>query len=78
MLNGLTAVLPCGFTTGPPPVSNDPRSTTRCKVALARSALRFARALGRPVVVVEPGWEVEGLERASSPEEAVERALALV
>src|SRR2546423_7041024 len=34
----------------------------------------FARTLGRPVVVVEPGWEVEGLERASSPEKAVERA----
>jgi len=38
----------------------------------------FARVLGRPVVVLEPGWEIEGLERASSPAEAVERALASV
>ena len=37
----------------------------------------FARTLGRPVVILEPGWEVEGVERASTPEEAVERALAL-
>ena len=37
----------------------------------------FARTLGRPVVILEPGWEVEGLERAATPEEAVERALAL-
>src|SRR5437667_3067245 len=39
----------------------------------------LARTLGRPVVILEPGWEVEGegVERASSPEEAVERALAL-
>src|SRR5947209_8656938 len=38
----------------------------------------FARRLGRPVVVVEPGWEVEGVERALTPEAAVERALAQV
>ena len=36
----------------------------------------FARTLGRPVVILEPGWQVEGVERAASPEEAVERALA--
>ena len=38
----------------------------------------FARVLGRPVVVLEPGWAVEGegLERARTPEDAV--ALALV
>ena len=37
----------------------------------------FARVLGRRVVVLEPGWEVEGdgLERARSPLEAVELAL---
>ncbi|MDP8911633.1 MAG: LOG family protein [Actinomycetota bacterium] len=35
----------------------------------------FARVLGRPVVVLEPGWRVEGLERASTPVEAVELAL---
>ena len=37
----------------------------------------LARTLGRPVVILEPGWQVEGVERASTPEEAVERALAL-
>ena len=37
----------------------------------------FARTLGRPVVILEPGWRIEGVERASTPEEAVERALAL-
>ena len=35
----------------------------------------FARVLGRRVVVLEPGWEVEGVERAATPEEAVELAL---
>ena len=40
----------------------------------------FARVLGRPVVILEPGWEIarEGLERASTPESAVELALRLV
>ena len=40
----------------------------------------FARVLGRPVVVLDPGWDVtgEGVEHASRPAEAVERALALV
>ncbi|MFN2472049.1 MAG: TIGR00725 family protein [Gaiellaceae bacterium] len=38
----------------------------------------FARRLGRPVVVLEPGWEVEGVERADTPAEAVERAMRLV
>jgi len=36
----------------------------------------FARTLGRHVVILEPGWQVEGLERAATPEEAVDRALA--
>ncbi len=35
----------------------------------------FANVLGRPVVVLEPGWELEGVPRAASPEEAVELAL---
>ena len=35
----------------------------------------FALTLGRPVVVLEPGWEVEGTQRAHSPAEAVEFAL---
>jgi hypothetical protein len=32
--------------------------------------------LGRPVVVLEPGWDVEGTQRAQTPAEAVEFALA--
>lgn len=36
----------------------------------------FALTLGRPVVVLEPGWQVEGAQRARSPAEAVEFALA--
>ena len=38
----------------------------------------FALLLGRPVVVLEPGWEIEGVQRARTPEEAVEFALAAV
>ena len=40
--------------------------------------IAFARTLGRPVVILEPGWELEGdgIERAESPAEAVERAVA--
>jgi uncharacterized protein (TIGR00725 family) len=42
--------------------------------------IALARTLGRPVVVLEPGWAVEGegVERATTPADAVERALALV
>jgi uncharacterized protein (TIGR00725 family) len=36
----------------------------------------FAMTLGRPVVVLEPGWEVEGTQRAGTPAEAVEFAVA--
>jgi uncharacterized protein (TIGR00725 family) len=36
----------------------------------------FAHVLGRPVVILEPGWELDGVQRASSPEEAVELALS--
>jgi uncharacterized protein (TIGR00725 family) len=35
-----------------------------------------ALTLGRPVVVLEPGWEVEGTLRATTAAEAVELALA--
>jgi uncharacterized protein (TIGR00725 family) len=35
----------------------------------------FALTLGRPVVVLEPGWEVDGTQRAQTPAEAVELAL---
>ncbi len=43
------------------------------------SEIAFARVLGRPVVVLEPGWEVagQGVERAGTPEQAVELALRL-
>ena len=39
----------------------------------------FARVLGRPVVVLEPGWEIdgEGVDRAATPAEAVELAVRL-
>jgi len=36
----------------------------------------FALTLGRPVVVLEPGWQVDGTLRAATPEEAVRLALA--
>jgi uncharacterized protein (TIGR00725 family) len=38
----------------------------------------FALTLGRPVVVLEPGWQVDGTQRARTPAEAVEFALAAV
>src|SRR5213595_3306668 len=36
----------------------------------------FAHALGRPVVILEPGWELEGVPQAATPSAAVELALA--
>ena len=41
--------------------------------------IAYARILGRPVVVLEPGWDLgrEGVERASTAEEAVELAMRL-
>jgi len=36
----------------------------------------FALTLGRPVVGLEPGWDVEGTQRAETPVEVVELALA--
>jgi uncharacterized protein (TIGR00725 family) len=38
----------------------------------------FAMILGRPVVVVEPGLEAEGVARAASPREAVEWVLSRI
>jgi hypothetical protein len=35
----------------------------------------FANVLGRPVVILEPGLELDGPARAASPAEAVELAL---
>jgi uncharacterized protein (TIGR00725 family) len=41
------------------------------------SEIGFAGVLGRPVVILEPGWQIEGVPRAATPAEAVERALSL-
>ena len=43
------------------------------------SEIAFAGVLGRPVVILEPGWKVEGegIARASTPEDAVAAALRL-
>jgi uncharacterized protein (TIGR00725 family) len=38
--------------------------------------IAFAMRLGRPVVLLEPGWELAGVDRASTPAEAVELALS--
>jgi hypothetical protein len=38
----------------------------------------LALTLGRSVVVLEPGWQVEGTQRAQTPTDAVELALAAV
>ena len=38
----------------------------------------LALTLGRTVVVLEPGWEVEGTLRAATPADAVELALAAI
>jgi len=36
----------------------------------------FAMRLGRRVVVLDPGWDVEGLERAATPAQPVDAVLA--
>jgi uncharacterized protein (TIGR00725 family) len=41
------------------------------------SEIALARRLGRPLVVLEPGWEIPGVERAATAEEAVARAVEL-
>ena len=38
--------------------------------------IAFAGVLGRPTVILEPGWQVEGVPRAQTPAEAVELVLA--
>jgi uncharacterized protein (TIGR00725 family) len=40
--------------------------------------IAFARIFGRPVVILEPGLEVEGVPRAVTPLEAVDLVLASV
>ncbi len=38
----------------------------------------FALTLGRPVVVLEPGWEIDGTLRARTPGQAVDLALEAI
>jgi uncharacterized protein (TIGR00725 family) len=38
--------------------------------------IAFASLLGRRVVILEPGLQIEGIRRAATPQEAVERACA--
>jgi len=38
--------------------------------------IAFAKRLGRPVVILEPGLEVDGVDRAATAEEAVELAIS--
>jgi uncharacterized protein (TIGR00725 family) len=38
--------------------------------------IAFARRLDRPVVILAPGWALEGVLRAEEPAEAVELALS--
>src|SRR4051812_3093134 len=40
--------------------------------------IAFARVLGRPVVILEPGLQVEGVPRAATPVAAVELALGFL
>ena len=40
------------------------------------SEIAFAKILGRPVVILEPGLQVDGVARAATPEEAVDLVLA--
>jgi uncharacterized protein (TIGR00725 family) len=35
----------------------------------------FANLLGRRVVILEPGWQLDGVPRAATPQEAVDLAL---
>lgn len=42
------------------------------------SEIAFARVLGRPVVILEPGLDVDGVLRAATPADAVELVLSSV
>lgn len=42
------------------------------------SEIALGLKMGKPVVVVEPGWKIEGVHRVKSPEEAVELAFRLI
>ena len=77
-----------GSSTRSSPASDMPQSRRRSQRRRRRRDRRrvgtlaeigLARKLGRPVVVLEPGWQLEGdgIVRAATPEEAVATALAL-
>jgi uncharacterized protein (TIGR00725 family) len=40
--------------------------------------IAFAKLLGRPVVILDPGWQLEGVDRAATPVEAVDFVLSRV
>jgi uncharacterized protein (TIGR00725 family) len=40
--------------------------------------IAYAKRLGRPVVILEPGLELDGVDRAATPKEAVELAISRV
>jgi uncharacterized protein (TIGR00725 family) len=42
------------------------------------SEIAFARLLGRPVVILGHGWELEGIDRAETPADAVDLVLSRV
>jgi uncharacterized protein (TIGR00725 family) len=42
------------------------------------SEIALGLKMGKPVVVLEPSWKIEGVHRAKSPEEAVELAFRLI
>jgi uncharacterized protein (TIGR00725 family) len=42
------------------------------------SEIAFARLLGRPVVILGPGWELEAVDRAETPADAVDLVLSRV
>jgi uncharacterized protein (TIGR00725 family) len=40
--------------------------------------IAYAKLLGRPVVILDPGWQLEGVDRAATPEEAVDFVVSRV
>lgn len=40
--------------------------------------IAYAKLLGRPVVILDPGWQLEGVDRAATPEKAVDFVLSRV
>ncbi len=42
------------------------------------SEIALGLKIGKPVIVLESKWEIEGTHKAKSPEEAVELAFALI